>query len=236
MTLHSMRGHLFCYNTKMIVELETSWKRALVGELKKPYYSELLQRVQHEYMTHEVYPLQSDIFSAFTLCPFDSVQVVILGQDPYHGLNQAHGLAFSVQKNTPIPPSLQNIFKEIKTDTGAAIPTDGNLAHWAQQGVLLLNSVLTVRAGEAGSHRQLGWEQFTDAVITSISEEKDHIVFLLWGTYAQQKAKLIDNSKHLILTGSHPSPLSAYRGFFGCKHFSATDQYLMSRKKPPIAW
>lgn len=220
----------------MDVRIEDSWKLVLTDEFKKPYFSELTEFVRNEYMTKRVFPLPKDIFKAFDLCPFERVKVVILGQDPYHGPGQAHGLCFSVNPAVPIPPSLVNIYKEILSDTGAPIPANGHLERWAGQGVLLLNSTLTVVAHLAGSHQKKGWETFTDAVIRLISDKKEHVVFLLWGAFAQSKADLIDSSKHLILRAPHPSPLSAHRGFFGCKHFSKTNEYLSSLGVKPIDW
>lgn len=209
----------------------------LKHECTAPYFIGLTQTVRTAYVGKTpIYPSQKNIFNAFTLCPFDSVKVVILGQDPYHGTGQAHGLSFSVPEGVTIPPSLQNIYKEIKDDVGVDISTSGNLERWAQQGVLLLNATLTVAAGTAGSHQGIGWEQFTDAVIQKISDEKEHVVFLLWGKYAQSKEKRIDTTKHLVLKAPHPSPLSAYSGFFGCKHFSKTNAYLKLHKKAEIVW
>jgi uracil-DNA glycosylase len=184
-----------------------------------------------------VYPTPSDVFNAFNLTPFNEVKVVILGQDPYHGANQAHGLSFSVQQGVAVPPSLKNIYKELQTDIpGFNIPSHGDLSSWAKQGVLLLNATLTVRANEPGSHQKMGWEQFTDKAIKALSAEKSGLVFILWGKYAQAKASLIDSSKHLILTAAHPSPFSAYNGFFGCKHFSKANAYLLSKGEKPINW
>ncbi len=229
-------GHVPCNTKGMHVKIEDSWKDALAGEFEKPYFVALAGAVREAYRTEAVFPPPGDLFSAFTLTPFSQVKVVILGQDPYHGPKQAHGLAFSVQDGVAIPPSLLNIYKEIKADIGSSIPLTGDLSHWAKQGVLLLNSTLTVRAGEAGSHRPYGWERFTDAVIETLSKEKEHIVFMLWGSHAQAKASLIDETKHLILTAPHPSPLSAYRGFMGCRHFSKANEYLKNHKLPPINW
>ena len=202
------------------VKIEDSWKVVLADEFKKPYFSELTEFVRHEYQTATVYPPPQLIFNAFAHTPFEAVRVVLLGQDPYHGPGQAHGLCFSVRDGVRPPPSLQNVFKEIHDDIGAPIPTSGNLERWADQGVFLLNATLTVRAGQAGSHQNKGWETFTDAVIKQLANQKEHLVFLLWGNYARQKAALIDRKKHLILEAPHPSPFSAHTGFFGCKHFS----------------
>lgn len=221
----------------MDVTIEPSWKKVLGDEFEKPYMIELTQKVRSAYLGKSaIYPLPKYIFTAFALCPFENVRVVILGQDPYHGAGQAHGLCFSVPDGVAIPPSLQNIYKELKADTGKEIPISGNLEHWATQGVLLLNATLTVEGGKAGSHQGLGWEQFTDAVMQHISDKKDHVVFLLWGKYAQMKGSIIDTSKHLVLTAPHPSPFSAYSGFFGCKHFSTTNEYLMKYGTEPIEW
>lgn len=220
----------------MEVKIESSWKSQLGGEFTKPYFQTLANFVETEYQTQTVYPSESDVFNAFNFCPFNEVKVVILGQDPYHGPGQAHGLCFSVCDGVRLPPSLRNIFKEIQLDTGAPIPTTGNLSRWATQGVLLLNATLTVRAHLAGSHQKKGWETFTDQVIRTVSEQHQHVVFLLWGAYAQQKAALIDGNKHLILQSVHPSPLSASRGFFGNHHFSKTNQYLQQHGKSPIVW
>ncbi|MBI2121061.1 MAG: uracil-DNA glycosylase [Parcubacteria group bacterium] len=219
-----------------IVKIEATWKKALADEFEKPYFSELTKFVRDEYKSAKVYPPPKFIFRAFELCPFDKVRVVILGQDPYHGAGQAHGLCFSVPESVPVPPSLQNIYKEISADLGLPIPQNGNLEGWAEQGVLLLNATLTVRAGSPGSHQHKGWEEFTDAVIRALSEQKKHLVFLLWGRYAQNKGAHIDSKKHLVLTAAHPSPFSAYNGFFGCKHFSKTNEYLKAHGEKPIEW
>lgn len=216
--------------------MEPSWKNVLQEEFKKPYFVELSEAVKEAYLGGVVYPAPHNIFKAFTLCPFDQVTVVILGQDPYHGVDQAHGLAFSVPDEVKTPPSLRNIYKEIQTDLGTAMPTSGNLEHWATQGVLLLNTTLTVEEAKPGSHQGLGWETFTDAVIKTISDQKDHVVFLLWGNFARSKAALIDPSKHLILQAPHPSPLSAHSGFFGCRHFSQTNLYLKKHGDREIIW
>jgi uracil-DNA glycosylase len=216
------------------VKIEPSWKEALKEEFSKPYFHELVQFVKEEYRKHTVYPPGRQIFRAFEACPFDQTKVVIIGQDPYHGPGQAHGLAFSVNDGVPIPPSLRNIFAEVHEDVGTPPPASGNLERWAQQGVLLLNAILTVRAREAGSHRGKGWEQFTDAVIKALSEQKEHLVFLLWGRYAQEKGRVIDKTKHLVLEAPHPSPLA--RGFRGCRHFSKANAYLRAHGQTPIVW
>jgi len=218
------------------VKIDPSWLKVLSEEFEKSYFETLIQFVKKEYASGAVYPEGKNIFRAFELCPFESVKVVILGQDPYHGPKQANGLSFSVNDSIPLPPSLQNIYKEITADLKQTAPKSGNLDHWAKQGVLLLNATLTVRANQPGSHQQKGWEQFTDAVIKVISEKKEHIVFLLWGKYAQDKGAIIDTSKHYVLAAPHPSPFSANRGFFGCKHFSKTNQYLVSVGAKPIEW
>lgn len=220
----------------MHVQIEPSWKEVLAGEFKKEYFGILVQSVKAAYAKSVVYPPPKLIFNAFTLCPFDSVRVVILGQDPYHAPSQAHGLAFSVQDGVVIPPSLQNIYKEITRDLGSPAPTSGNLTRLASQGVLLLNSTLTVQAGIAGSHQSFGWETFTDAVIQTISNKNEHVVFMLWGAFATSKRQYIDEEKHLVLTTSHPSPLSAYRGFLGSGHFRTCNEYLVSQNKAPIIW
>jgi uracil-DNA glycosylase len=220
----------------MAVEMEASWKEALKDEFDKEYFKTLSQSVKEAYLSKAVFPLPKLVFNAFVLTPFDSVKVVILGQDPYHGQGQAHGLSFSVPEGISTPPSLQNIYKEIKNDLGISIPTSGNLERWAKQGVLLLNATLTVEQSKAGSHQGLGWEKFTDAVIKKISDEKEHVVFLLWGRYAQEKGAHIDTQKHLVLKAAHPSPFSAYNGFFGCKHFSKTNTYLEKHGLTPIDW
>jgi len=220
----------------MDVKIESSWREHLKGEFDKDYFIRLTDFVRDEYHNGIVYPPGPFIFNAFDLCSFDKVKVVIIGQDPYHGPGQAHGLCFSVNDGVPFPPSLQNIFKEIKSDIGTEVPPSGNLTRWAQQGVLLLNSTLTVRAHQAASHAKHGWETFTDAVIRSLAEEREHLVFLLWGAYAQRKGEFIDRSKHLVLSSAHPSPLSAYNGFFGNKHFSTTNNYLIQHSETPIVW
>ncbi|MBR2370066.1 MAG: uracil-DNA glycosylase [Paludibacteraceae bacterium] len=220
----------------MEVKIEKSWKEVLQTEFNKPYFENLVGFVKQEYASHTIFPPAGQIFNAFNTCPFNNVKVVILGQDPYHGPRQAHGLCFSVNDGIQFPPSLQNIFKEINSDLGIPMPKSGNLTRWAEQGVLLLNATLTVRASQAGSHQGRGWEEFTDAVIKIISEKAENVVFILWGSYAIKKKALIDASKHCILTAPHPSPLSSYRGFFGCKHFSQTNTYLTSKGKIPIEW
>ncbi len=220
----------------MNVKIESSWKKVLNEEFKKPYFKELTDFVREAYQVKPVFPLPQNIFQAFELCPFDQVKVVILGQDPYHGPGQAHGLCFSVQEGIKTPPSLMNIYKEIKTDVGGEIPPIGDLTHWAEQGVFLLNATLTVEAHRAGSHQNKGWEVFTDEVIRLISERCENVVFILWGAYAQKKAWMIDESKHLILSSPHPSPLSAHRGFFGNQHFSKANNYLSKHQKTPIKW
>lgn len=218
------------------VKIHPSWQAVLQAEFDKPYFEQLIGFVRSEYAATTCYPPGGLIFNAFNQCPLDDVKVVLIGQDPYHEPGQAHGLCFSVQDGIQYPPSLQNIFKEINSDTGRPIPTSGNLTRWATQGVLLLNATLTVRAHQAGSHQKRGWEEFTDSVICILSQEKEHLVFILWGSYAQSKAQLIDGSKHLILRSAHPSPLSAYRGFFGNHHFSLTNSYLRKYNKKEIEW
>ena len=220
----------------MDVRIEESWKRALADEWEKPYFVKLTQFVRQQYTTRVVYPPAGKIFAAMDICPFDKVKVVIIGQDPYHEPGQAHGLCFSVNDGVQIPPSLVNIYKEIHDDLGLPIPTSGNLERWARQGVLLLNATLTVEAHRAASHRGQGWETFTDAIIQRLSEFRDNLVFLLWGSFAISKRPLIDQSRHLVLTSPHPSPLSAYRGFFGNKHFSRTNEYLTRNGITPIQW
>ena len=220
----------------MDVKIESSWKQMLTQEFEKDYFIRLTDFVRREYRNETVYPPGKLIFNAFNLCPFNKVKVVIIGQDPYHGPGQAHGLCFSVNDGVPFPPSLQNIFKEIHDDLGNPIPTTGNLTRWANQGVLLLNATLTVRAHQAGSHQGQGWEEFTDAVIRTLTNKREHLVFILWGAYAQKKGAFIDRNKHLVLTSPHPSPLSAYHGFFGNKHFSRTNIYLTEHGEVPILW
>lgn len=220
----------------MNVQIEESWKEALMPEFSKDYFIRLTDFVRKEYHETTVYPPGKLIFNAFNLCPFDKVKVVIIGQDPYHGPSQAHGLCFSVNDGIQPPPSLVNIFKEINNDLGKPIPQSGNLTRWAEQGVLLLNATLTVRAHQAGSHQRRGWEEFTDAVIRKLAEEKNNLVFILWGAYAQKKGAFIDRSKHLVLTSVHPSPLSAHSGFFGNHHFSLANDYLVKNGKTAIDW
>lgn len=220
----------------MDVKIENSWKRELQEEFDKDYFRILTDFVRDEYTRHRIYPPGSLIFNAFNLCPFDKVKVVLLGQDPYHEPGQAHGLCFSVQDGVPFPPSLQNIFKETLNDVGKPMPSSGNLSSWAQQGVLLLNATLTVREHQAGSHQGKGWETFTDTVIRILSQRKEHLVFILWGSYAQKKGDVIDRSRHLVLSSAHPSPLSAYRGFFGNHHFSLANDYLIRTGQQPINW
>lgn len=220
----------------MEVRIEPSWKEVLKQEFEKPYFYQLVQFVKQEYQNKTIYPPASKIFAAFDSTPFNKVKVVIIGQDPYHGPNQANGLCFSVNEGVPFPPSLQNIFKELKDDIGKEIPSSGDLNHWAAQGVLLLNATLTVEAARAGSHQNKGWEEFTDAVIAQIAEKKENIVFILWGSYAQKKGAKIDRNKHFVIESPHPSPLSVYRGFFGSKPFSKTNQYLISKGIKPINW
>ena len=220
----------------MNVKIEPSWKKQLNEEFDKEYFIQLTDFVRKEYSTKQIFPSANNIFNAFDLCPFDQVKVVIIGQDPYHGMGQAHGLCFSVNDGIAFPPSLLNIFKEIERDLAIPLPKTGNLSQWAKQGVLLLNATLTVEAHKAGSHQGKGWEKFTDAVIRKISEEKEHVVFMLWGNYAQQKDTFIDTSKHLVLKTVHPSPLSAYRGFIGCSHFSLANTYLNSHGLNSITW
>lgn len=220
----------------MDVKIESGWKAQLQSEFDKPYFAQLTQFVRQEYATTTVYPPGKLIFNAFDLCPFDKVRVVIIGQDPYHEPGQAHGLCFSVNDGVQFPPSLQNIFKEINSDLGTPIPTSGNLTRWAEQGVLLLNATLTVRAHQAGSHQRRGWEEFTDAVIRKVNENREHVVFILWGSYAQKKGAFIDRCRHLVLTSAHPSPLSVYRGFYGNHHFSLANDYLQKNGLPPVQW
>jgi len=223
-------------NTSNPVNIESSWKELLSGQFGQEYFKNLSSFIRNEYKRTKVYPKPTDIFKAFQLCPVDNVKVIIIGQDPYHGENQANGLSFAVHKSVPIPPSLKNIFKEIEEDTGVQPIQNGDLARWATQGVLLLNATLTVQAGTPGSHQNKGWETFTDAVIKQISEQREHVVFLLWGNYAKKKGLHIDRNKHLVLEAAHPSPFSAYSGFFGCKHFSKTNEYLKQHGIEPIDW
>lgn len=220
----------------MDVQIDNSWKAVLLEEFDKPYFSDLVAFVKNEYANKTIFPPGKLIFNAFDQCPFDKVKVVIIGQDPYHGPGQAHGLCFSVNDGIKFPPSLINIFKEIERDLGIPFPQSGNLIRWAQQGVLLINATLTVEAHKAGSHQGKGWERFTDAAIRILAEQKEHIVFMLWGNYAQQKAAFVDSSKHLILKTVHPSPLSAFRGFIGSGHFSAANKYLVSIGETEIDW
>lgn len=221
----------------MEVKIEESWRRHIGAEFDKQYFADLVKFVRSEYMHHTCYPPGKLIFNAFNLCPFDSVKVVIIGQDPYHEPGQAHGLSFSVNDGVPFPPSLVNIFKEIQLDLGTPMPTSGNLTRWAGQGVLLLNATLTVRAHQAASHQRKGWEEFTDAAIKALNADRDHLVFILWGGYARSKAALIDQSRHLVLQSVHPSPLSANRGgWFGNHHFSRANDYLEAHGMEPIRW
>jgi uracil-DNA glycosylase len=221
----------------MEVKIEPSWREKLDGEFDQPYFAELTEFVRREYQEGVVYPSTQNIFRAFDLCPFEKVKVVILGQDPYHGAQQANGLAFAVEEREAVPPSLRNIFQEIQSDFGKSLAhTDGDLSRWAKQGLLLLNATLTVRAGNAGSHQERGWELFTDAAIKALSEEREHLVFMLWGNYAKAKGAHIDGSKHLILLAPHPSPFSAASGFFGCRHFSKANDYLTRNNETPIDW
>lgn len=220
----------------MTIKIEESWKLVLKEEFNKPYFQQLINFVKEEYATKVIFPPGPFIFRAFNECPFDKLKVVILGQDPYHTPGVANGLAFSANPDKRIPPSLLNIYKEIKNDLGSPIPDNPDLTKWAQQGVLLLNATLTVRKGEAGSHQKKGWEEFTDNVIKTISDKKENLVFILWGAYAQKKEILIDNKKHLIIKSAHPSPFSADRGFFGSKPFSKTNTYLEEKGLTPINW
>ena len=221
----------------MDVRIDVSWKAVLQKEFEKDYFARLASFVREEYAgTTPIYPPARLIFNAFDHCPFNEVKVVILGQDPYHGAGQANGLCFSVNKGVAFPPSLMNIFKEIQSDIGTPIPQDGDLTRWSDQGVLLLNATLTVQAHQAGSHQRKGWEEFTDAAIRCLAEEREHLVFILWGAYAQKKGAFIDRNKHLVLTSAHPSPLSAYNGFFGNKHFSRANEYLVANGQVPIEW
>ena len=216
--------------------ITNDWALQLQEETRKPYYKKLYETVVKEYKTTQVFPPSRDLFKAYELCPYHKVKVVILGQDPYHNVGQAQGMSFSVPKGVPLPPSLQNIFKEIRDDLSILEPDCGDLSYWAKQGVLLLNTVLTVRAHQAFSHRGIGWEEFTDAVIRLVSQEEEHVVFILWGAYARKKKSLIDASKHLIIESAHPSPLSAYRGFFGSRPFSRANAFLEAQGQPPIDW
>lgn len=220
----------------MNVRIEEGWRSALAEQWRAPYFKTLTDWVRAQYSESTVYPPAGKIFAAFDSCPYHTVKVVIVGQDPYHGPGQANGLCFSVNDGMPFPPSLQNIFKEVTDDTGCPLPTSGNLERWAQQGVLMLNSTLTVRAGEPTSHSGKGWETFTDAVIRKLEESCEGLVFILWGSYAIRKGAFINRNKHLVLESAHPSPLSAYRGFFGNRHFSRTNEYLKQQGKEPIVW
>lgn len=216
--------------------ISNDWLEPLSPEFKKPYYSELYKKVKSEYETRQIFPPAKDIFNAYDYTPLSKVKVLILGQDPYHGVGQAHGLCFSVNPGIDIPPSLVNIYKELQDDMGCYIPNNGYLTKWADQGVMLLNTVLTVRAHEANSHRGIGWEEFTDATIRILNEQDRPIVYMLWGSPAQKKASMLNNKNHLILKAPHPSPLSAYRGFFGCKHFSMANDFLIKNGADPIDW
>ena len=221
----------------MDVKIDASWKEVLQKEFDKEYFARLTSFVKEEYAgPTPIYPPAKLIFNAFDHCPFNDVKVVILGQDPYHGAGQANGLCFSVNKGVAFPPSLMNIFKEIQSDMGTPIPQDGDLTRWSDQGVLLLNATLTVRASQAGSHQKRGWEEFTDAAIRELAERRENIVFILWGSYAQKKGAFIDRNRHLVLASPHPSPLSAYQGFFGNHHFSKTNEYLAQHGKKEIIW
>jgi len=220
----------------MDVKIAPSWKSHFSAEFEKPYFLQLIEFVKSEYQQHTIYPPGKEIFKAFDSCDFEQVKVVVIGQDPYHGPGQANGLCFSVRDGMRMPPSLVNIFKEIHADLGKPMPASGDLERWAKQGVLLLNATLTVRASTPGSHQNKGWENFTDAVIKTISDQKENLVFLLWGAYAQKKGEMIDRNKHLVLMSAHPSPFSADRGFFGCKHFSKANAYLKSKGLKEIDW
>lgn len=220
----------------MSIRIEEGWRKALQEQWEAPYFQALTKFVTQRYAQTRVYPPGRQIFAAFDQCPFDQVKVVILGQDPYHGPHQANGLCFSVNQGIEFPPSLRNIFKEVSSDTGAPVPVSGDLSRWAQQGVLLLNATLTVEEHMAGSHQGRGWEQFTDSAISALSQKRDHLVFILWGSYARSKAALIDRSRHLVLESVHPSPLSAHRGFFGNHHFSLANKYLQAHGIAPINW
>ncbi len=235
-----MRAALYIWNKKhMHVDIDPSWQKVLQPEFDKPYFESLIHFVKAEYgdKTKRIYPPGKQIFAAFNECPFDQVKVVIIGQDPYHGKGQANGLSFSVNDGVPFPPSLRNIFEEIKRDLNQAVPATGNLERWARQGVLMLNAILTVEEGQPGSHQKKGWEQFTDAVISIISQQKKQVVFMLWGAYAMQKGKNIDESRHLILRSGHPSPMSANQGkWFGNQHFSKANTYLKSKGAKEIIW
>lgn len=219
-----------------MVKIEQSWYNALSSEFDKSYFTQLTERVRKAYATTRIYPKGGDIFRAFDLCPLPQVKVVILGQDPYHQPGQAHGLSFSVPQGVALPPSLRNIYTELSADLEAPAPTHGDLTHWAEQGVLLLNATLTVEDSSPNSHSTWGWQLFTDKVIRIVNEECEHVVFILWGSYAQSKRMSIDEGRHFVLTAPHPSPLSAHRGFFGCRHFSQTNYYLIAHGKQPIRW
>ena len=220
----------------MNVKIAEDWKALLADEFEQPYFAELVGFVREEYGSRQIFPRGANIFRAFDKCPFDKLKVVIIGQDPYHGEGQANGLCFSVNDGVQFPPSLRNIFQEVESDTGAPVPTSGNLDRWAEQGVLLLNAVLTVRAHEAASHAGRGWERFTDAVVREIAARREGVVYMLWGSYAQRKGAIADPARNCILKAVHPSPLSAYRGFFGCRHFSQANNYLVTHGKEPIVW
>ncbi|MCQ2348418.1 MAG: uracil-DNA glycosylase [Paludibacteraceae bacterium] len=220
----------------MNVRITDSWKQVLQSEFDKPYFEMLTSFVRREYATKQCFPPGPLIFNAFNSCPFERVRVVIIGQDPYHDVGQAHGLCFSVNEGVAVPPSLENIYKELNRDLGKPIPTSGNLQHWADQGVLMLNATLTVEAHHPGSHQNKGWEELTDAAISALNGQREHIVYMLWGSYAQRKGQFIDRRKNLVLTAPHPSPLSAYRGFIGCGHFSAANRYLSQHGLSPIEW
>lgn len=236
LVLNLVKFYINYFHHIMDVRIETAWKSRLSGEFEKLYFGQLTTFVREEYGKFKIYPPGKDIFRAFDRCPPAKVKVVIIGQDPYHGPNQANGLCFSVNPGVQMPPSLINIFKEIKNDLGNEIPSSGSLDRWADQGVLLLNATLTVRANQAGSHQNKGWESFTDAVIRILVEEQEDLVFMLWGSYAQKKGEIIDTSRHYVLKSVHPSPLSANRGFFGNKHFSKANAYLRSKGKREIDW
>ena len=220
----------------MQVRIEESWREVLQPEFDKPYFELLTSFVRQAYQTKQCFPPAKLIFNAFDSCPFDKVRVVIIGQDPYHDVGQAQGLCFSVPDGIAVPPSLQNIYKELESDLGITPPKSGNLQHWAEQGVLLLNATLTVEAHHPGSHQNKGWEELTDAAIAALNARREHLVFMLWGAYAKRKGQMIDTKKHLVLTAPHPSPLSAYQGFFGCKHFSKANEYLVRNGMQPINW
>ena len=220
----------------MKVRIEESWREVLQPEFDKPYFELLTSFVRQAYQTKQCFPPAKLIFNAFDSCPFDKVRVVIIGQDPYHDVGQAQGLCFSVPDGIAVPPSLQNIYKELESDLGIVPPKSGNLQHWAEQGVLLLNATLTVEAHRPGSHQNKGWEELTDAAIAALNARREHLVFMLWGAYAKRKGQVIDTKKHLVLTAPHPSPLSAYQGFFGCKHFSKANEYLTRYGMQPINW